>query len=149
MLLVLISFFITLLFLLHVLSVRLLSHNCSFYPWSYLEGEMGWVGAFDCMSKQTRQFSHCRGQGFWQIKIIPTYQFGTMNRAIYMYACKSQGPYSSVTWGALVIIIPHPPSLPTARPVNVKLLYEPQHDKTNKMAVCPAKTRIRLGRCPG
>ena len=26
--------------------------------------------------------------------------------------------------------------------------YEPQHDKTNKMNVCPAKTQISLGICP-
>ena len=27
-------------------------------------------------------------------------------------------------------------------------LYEPRHDKTNKMSVCPAKTQISLGICP-
>ena len=26
--------------------------------------------------------------------------------------------------------------------------YEPPHDKTNKMTVCPAKTQISLGICP-
>ena len=29
-----------------------------------------------------------------------------------------------------------------------KALNEPQHDKTNKMAVLPAKTQISLGICP-
>ena len=27
-------------------------------------------------------------------------------------------------------------------------VYEPQHDKTNKMSVHPAKTQISLGICP-
>ena len=27
-------------------------------------------------------------------------------------------------------------------------MYEPPHDKTNKMIVCPAKTQISLGICP-
>ena len=28
-------------------------------------------------------------------------------------------------------------------------IYEPPHDQTNKMSVCPAKTQIILGICPG
>ena len=29
-----------------------------------------------------------------------------------------------------------------------EMKYEPPHDKTNNVAVCPAKTQIRLGGCP-
>ena len=30
-------------------------------------------------------------------------------------------------------------------PTSYSSLFEPQHDKTNKVSVCPAKTRISLG----
>ena len=33
--------------------------------------------------------------------------------------------------------------------VSGSLIYEPPHDKTNKMNVRPAKTQISLGGCPG
>ena len=33
--------------------------------------------------------------------------------------------------------------------ISLKNKYEPWHDKTNKVAVCPMKTQISLGICPG
>ena len=30
----------------------------------------------------------------------------------------------------------------------LSFIFEPPHDKTNKVAVCPAKTQISLGICP-
>ena len=34
-------------------------------------------------------------------------------------------------------------------PANLRQkIFEPRHDKTNKMSVCPAKTQISLGICP-
>ena len=34
-------------------------------------------------------------------------------------------------------------------PLLGSLIYEPPHDKTNKMNVCLAKTQISMGGCPG
>ena len=59
-----------------------------------------------------------------------------MFRCVYVYFCKIK-QLKAWYWGT-----------PLMTYVGNFITFEPQHDKTNNVAVCPEKTQISLGICP-
>ena len=86
---------------------------------------MIYVYFFIRWSENSLRFKNLMGIGFQMGQIL----WGIISQCEIWHVCKNSAVYSSLLLETKFTTIP----------------YEPRHDKTNKVTVCPAKTQIRLG----